>query len=226
MPLLALTFALLGVTLGSPATEMRAKFGDPLLVEKSSPVSRIADYLRADDPAAVVRITERDGVVFAVEVERERSEPLPGVGDAYGVTLGMQRSAVLAKRGKPALETVNTLLYPMDANESVSMLYRFDGDIVEAIKLLGSGTSAAGNATLPHLAEASGAGYDSAILDLSPGVLVSDHFRDRYLTVHDCDTDGRSSTIDHRAGHTYAIATASCNDKKRTFYFDITAAKP
>jgi hypothetical protein len=226
MSFLALITALLGIGLGSPVADVRSKLGDPLLVERTSAISRTADYLRADDPSAVLRVTERDGVVFAVEIERERPEPTIGLADPYGITLGMQRAAVKAKRGAPALETVNTLLYPEDKNEDVSLLYRFDGDIVEAIKLVASGTTAAGNASLPRLAEAAGDGYATAILDLSPGVLVSDHFRDRYLTVHGCDTDGRNSTIEHRSGRTYAIATANCNDKRRTFYFDITKARP
>jgi len=226
MPLFALVFSLLGVTLGSPAADLRAKFGDPLLVEHISDLSRTADYLRADDPSAVLRVTERNGVVFAVEIERERLEPVPGAGDSYGITLGMQRSAVQAKRGKAAFETVNTLLYPEDRNEDASVIYRFEGDIVEGIKLVGSGSTAAGNPSLPPLAEAPGDGYATAILDFSPTVLVSDHFRDQYLTVHGCDISGRTSTVDHRSGRTYGIATASCNDKKRTFFFDITRARP
>jgi len=226
MPLFALAFALMGITLGSPAADLRGKFGDPLLVERTSDLSRTADYLRADDPSAVLRITERYGVVFAVEIERERPEPADGSTDRYGVSLGMERSAVVAKRGQPAFETVNTLFYPEDPNEDASVIYRFDGDILEAIKLVGSGSTAAENAALPHLSEALGDGYANAILDFSPSVLVSDHFRDRYLTVHGCDTAGRSSTVDHRSERTYAIATASCNNKKRTFYFDITRAHP
>ncbi|MGD0471687.1 MAG: hypothetical protein ABSB70_00520 [Candidatus Velthaea sp.] len=227
MPLLGLAFALLGVTLGSPAAELRAKFGDPLLVERVSAISRTADYLRADDPSAVLRITERDGVVFAVEIERERPEPTAGIGDGYGILLGMARSAVEAKRsGKPAVETMNTLIYPEDPNDDASTIYRFDGDILEGIKLIGSGSSAAGNPSLPHLAEATGAGYADAILDFSASVLVSDHFRDRYLIVHGCDTSGRRSTIDRRDGRTYAVTSATCNDKPRTFYFDISRAQP
>jgi hypothetical protein len=227
MPLLGLVFTLLGITLGSPAGDLRAKLGDPLLVERTSDLSRTADFLRADDPSAVLRVTERNGVVFAVEVEREHAEPTTGVGDAYGVTLGSRRSDVRAKRGgTPAVETMNTLIYPEDRNEDASLIYRFDGDVLESIKLVGSGTSAAGSASLPHLAEASGDGYTGAILDFSPSVLESDHFRDRYLTVHGCDAAGRRSTIDHRAGRTYAIAAAVCNDKPRTFYFDITRARP
>ncbi len=226
MILLGLVFSLFGITLGSPAADLRPKLGDPLLVEKTSTLSRTADFLRADDVSAVLRVTERDGVVFAVELERERPEPAAGAGDSYGITLGMARSAVLAKRGKPAFETVNTLLYPEDPNEDASTIYRFDGDIVEGIKLIGSGSTAAGNATLPHLTEATGAGYATAILDFSPAVPQSDHFRDRYLTVHGCDAGGRRSTEERRDGKRYAIVSATCNDKPRTFYFDITKARP
>src|SRR5664279_2626973 len=68
MLLLGLVFSLLGVSLGSPAGELRARFGDPLLVERTTDLSRTADYLRSDDPSAVLRVTERDGVVFAIEV--------------------------------------------------------------------------------------------------------------------------------------------------------------
>jgi len=57
-------------------------------------------------------------------------------------------------------------------------------------------------------------------------VLVSDHFRDRYLTVHGCDASGRTSTVERRDGRTYVIAAATCLAKPRTFYFDITAARP
>jgi hypothetical protein len=225
--LLGLVFTLLGVTLGSPAGELLATFGDPLLVERTSDLSRTADFLRSDDPSAVLRVTEREGVVFAVEVEREHAEATAGAGDGYGVTLGSTRSAVRAKRGgKPAVETVNTLIFPEDRDEDASIIYRFDGDVLESIKLVGSGTSAAGKASLPHLAEATGDGYAAAVLDVSPSVLVSDHFRDRYLTLRGCDASGRRSTVDHRDGRTYAIASGTCNDKRRTFYFDITRARP
>jgi hypothetical protein len=222
----ATILTLMGVALDSPASALRAKLGDPLLVERVSDISRTADYLRAEDPSAVLRVTERNGVVFAVEVERERSEMVPGAADTYGIALGMQRSQVKAKRGKPAFETVNTLLYPEDASESASTEYRFDGDVLEAIKVLASGTLAPGDAALPHLDEASGLGYPTAILDLSTSVLASDHFRDRYLTVHGCDPSGRTSTIDRRAGQTFAIVSGECNAKRRTFYFDISHAKP
>jgi hypothetical protein len=227
MLLLGLVFSLLGVSLGSPAGELQAKFGDPLLVERTTDLSRTADYLRSDDPSAVLRVTERDGVVFAIEVERERPEPTAGIGDAYGVTLGLTRSAVLSKRGgKPAVETMNTLIYPENRNEDASLIYRFDGDVLESIKLVGSGTSAAGSPSLPHLTEAPGDGYARAILDFSPSVFASDHFRDRYLTVHGCAAAGRRSTIDRRDGRTFAIVSAACNDKPRTFYFDIGRARP
>jgi hypothetical protein len=212
MPLLAAMFALLGVTLGSPAVDLRAKLGDPLLVERLSDLSRTADYLRADDPSAVLKVTERNGVVFAVEVERERPEPLLGVGDHYGVRLGMSRATVKAKRGKGEIETVNTLLYPEDFSEDATFIYRFDvasADVLEAIKLVASGTTAPGDPALPQLAEAPG-----------------DHFRDRYLTLHGCVDSGRASIIDRRETQTFAVATATCAGKKRSFYFDITRARP
>ncbi len=226
MPHLALAFSLMGIALGSPARDLRATLGDPLLVERISDLSRTADYLRSDDPSAVLRVTEREGVVFAVEIERERPEPTPGAADGHGIALGMSRSAVVAGRGKPAFETVNTDLYPEDANEDASTIYRFDGDTLESIKLAGSGMTAGGNDTLPPLSEAAGTGYADAILDRTPTVLGSDHFRDRYLTVRDCDASGRTSRIDRRDGQTFAVVAATCQGKRRTFYFDITLARP
>lgn len=226
MPLLALTFSLLGITLGTPANELRPTLGDPLLVEKTSRVSRTADYLRPDDESAVLRITERDGVVSAVEIERERAEPAGGAGDSHGVAVGMSRAAVVAKRGSPAFETVNTALYPEDPGEDASIIYRFDGDTLESIKLVGSGSSDIAARPLSPLTEARGDSYATAILDLTPTVLGSDHFRDRYLTVHDCDAAGRRSTIDRRDGRSYAVATATCSGKTRSFYFDISRARP
>lgn len=212
--------------MGTPAADLRATLGDPLLVEKTSEVSRTADYLRFDDPSAVLRVTERDGVVFAVEIERERAEPTLGPSDSHGVALGVNRAAVIAKRGKAAFETMNTLLYPENANQDASLIYRFDGDVVEGIKLVGSGVSAAGNAALPHLVEAAGDAYATAILDLTPTVLGSDHFRDRYLSVHGCATAGRTSTVDRRDKRTYVVGSALCNGKQRKLFFDITRARP
>lgn len=226
MTTLVATYALLGITLGTPAANLRPTLGDPLLIEKNSQVSRTADYLRADDPSAVLRVTERDGVVSAIEIERERAEPTAGLSDAHGIAVGMSREQLSAKRGKPAFETMNTVLYPEDSAEDASTIYRFDGDTIESIKLVGSGSTAAGNAGLPPLAEAAGDAYATAIVDVTPTVLGSDHFRERYLAVHDCDGTGRSSTTDHRGGRTYAIVTATCTGKKRTFYFDITQARP
>ena len=46
------------------------------------------------------------------------------------------------------------------------------------------------------------------------------HFRERYLVLHGCDAAGRRSTVDHREGKTYAIVTATCNERKRAIYFD------
>jgi hypothetical protein len=226
MPLFGLVFSLMGVTLGSPAGDLRAIFGDPLIVERASDLSRTADYLRADDVSGVLRVTERGGQVFAVEIERERPEPSPGPADSHGVRVGMSRTDVIAKRGKAAFETVNTQLYPEDPSEDASTIYRFDGDIVESIKLVGSGTSVPGNPALPPLTEAGGDSYATAILDLTPTVPGSDHFRERYLVVHGCEGAGRRSTVGHRDGKTYAIVSATCNDRKRVIYFDISRARP
>ena len=164
--------------------------------------------------------------MFAVEIERERAETTLSPADHHGIAVGMSRAQLLAKRGKPAFETMNTALYPEDRNETASTIYRFDGDIIESIKLVGSGVSASGNGSLPQLAEGAGDSYASAILDLTPTVLGSDHFRDRYLTVHGCDTSGRRSTIDRRDGLTFAVINATCAGRSRTWYFDITRAKP
>ena len=225
MPLFALSFALLGIALGTPAGELRSKLGDPLLVEAAK-VSRTADYLRGDDPSAVLRVTERDGVVSAVEIERERPEASPGAFDGHGVFVGMSRLTVLTKRGKPAFETMNTLMFPENADEDASLIYRFDGDTLESIKLVGSGGNTAGSPALPPLSEATGDSYGAAILDLTPSVSGSDHFRERYLSVHACAPSGRHTTIDRRDGRTFAVITSTCKDKARTLYFDITRARP
>jgi hypothetical protein len=225
MPIFALVFALLGVTIGATAADLRAKLGDPLLVEDLTDISRVGDYLRADDASAVLRVTEREGVVFAVEVARERTEGSLGAGDSYGILLGMPRATVLAKRGKPALTTANTLLYPEDPGEDASTIYRFDDDTLESIKLVGSGSTAAGNPALPKLTDPSGESYATAILDLSPSPQTSDHFHEQYLTVHGCDLSGRHSTVERRDGRTYVIASGVCKDKLRVFYFDVTRAR-
>jgi hypothetical protein len=216
----------MGVTLGSPAGDLRTALGDPLIVEHTSDLSRTADYLRPDDISGILRVTERGGQVFAVEIERERPEPLPGPADSHGVRVGMSRADVTAKRGQPAFETANTELYPEDPEEDASTIYRFDGDIVESIKLVGSGTSVPGDPALPPLTETAGDAYGTAILDLTPTVLGSDHFRERYLVLHGCDAAGRRSTVDHRDGKTYAIVSATCNDRKRVIFFDISRARP
>ncbi|GAC1416829.1 MAG: hypothetical protein NVSMB5_07160 [Candidatus Velthaea sp.] len=221
---LALIVTFLGIPLGTPSTDLRARLGDPLLVRPLG-LSRVASYLRSDDPAAVLNVTERDGVVFAVEIERERPELARGISDPYNVALGMKKDAVLKLRGKPAIQTVNSWYYPENAEATASFIYRFDGEFVEAIKFIGSPASAPGDSTLPHIAEAHGDAYATAVLDLSRTPAESAHFVDRYLTLHDCSRTDRTSTVERRDGRTFAVTTASCGRNKRTTYFDTTAAR-
>ena len=46
MLVLAVSFALLGIALGTPAGDLRSTLGDPLVVESSSKLSHTAAYLR------------------------------------------------------------------------------------------------------------------------------------------------------------------------------------
>ncbi|MFN2459265.1 MAG: hypothetical protein ABR591_01030 [Candidatus Velthaea sp.] len=215
----------LGVTLGEPAAGLRGRLGDPLLVRPYG-ISRVASYLRADDPAAALNVTERDGVVFAVEYVRERPEPNAALTarDPYGIAVGMPVKDLAAKRGKPAIETTNSLYYPVDSQSRATVIYRFEDGRIDSIKLVGSPANAAGNDKLPQIAEARGDGYGTAILDLSESVPESQHFRERYLAVHDCAGTGRTATAERREARVYAVITATCADRKRTLYFDVTRA--
>jgi len=220
---LILTF--LRIPLGSPTPTLRATLGDPLLVHTLG-ISRVASYLRADDVSAVLKVTERAGVVFAIEIERERSSTTIGARDPYGVALGMTRATVAKLRGTPTIEAGNSWYFSEDADQTASFIYRFDGDVLESIKFIGSPANASGNASLPHVAEARGNSYANAVLDVSRTPAQSAHFVDRYLTVHECSPNDRSLRTERRDGRSYTVASASCGDHKMSIYFDDTRARP
>ena len=227
MIFLGVILSLLGIALGTPVGQLRAQLGDPLIVRPVAGV-RVASYLRSDDPSAVLTVAERHGLVYWIQIERERREPTPGARDEYGIALGGSAQAIVAKRGKPPIVTMNTWLYPEDVDQRASTIYRLGDDTVEAIRLIG--TAAPPGAPLPssvvsHLAEASGATYESAIVDRSANAAESAHFRDRYLTVHDCSPRDRTNTNERRDGKTFAVMTASCGKRRHTFYFDLSPSK-
>jgi len=219
--LVALTW--LGLSIGQPAAQVRTQLGDPLLVRPLG-ISRVASYLRADDSSAAINVTERNGVVFAIEYLRERAESTPGLRDPYGVALGATRADVAKLRGKPAIDTGASWYYPVDPDEHATVIYRFEDDVLASIKLVGSPANAAGSDALPHIADPKGDSYGTAVLDMSAKFAASQHFREQYFSVRDCDKTGRSTTTERRSGKTYAIETAVCGGTKRTVYFDISHA--
>jgi hypothetical protein len=224
--MLALVVSLLGITLGQPVAPLRARFGDPIIVRPYAGTN-VASYLRPDDVSAVLTVAEDGGVVASIEIERERTEPKPGVHDAYGIALGATQAELEAKRGKPAFVATTSWYYPEDAQQHITTIYRFTEDgVLESIKLIGAPPGEQHPAGLPHLVDPKAGGFADAVLDLSPRVSLSQHFRERFLAVHDCDPHQNSTTIDRRDGRVFAIVKTSCKDKPRTIYFDITAARP
>lgn len=227
MVFLVAVLSLLGIALGTPIGQLRDRLGDPLLVRPYAGAS-VASYLRSDDPSAVLTVAEKDGVVFWVEIARERPSAVRGASDGYGIALGDSTETIAAKRGKPPVVTMNTWMYPEDADQTATTIYQLDNTTIEAIKLIGTAPT---RGLLPppnvqtHLQESSGATYASAILDRSRNAAASVHFRDRYMTVHDCSLHDRTTTNERRDGKTYAIATASCGKTKRSFYFEIAHAQ-
>jgi hypothetical protein len=211
----------LGVTLGEPATQLRVQFGDPLLIRPLGS-ARVASYLREDDPSAAINVTEEHGVVFAIEYLRERPEQTVSLRDPYGVTLGLKAADVQRLRGKPSIDAGGVLYYPVDAESHATVIYHFEEDVLSSIKLVGSPANAAGDDKLPHITEAKGDTYASAVLDVSAKPGASIHFRERYFAVRQCDATDRSTTTEKRTGKTYALVTATCDGKKRTVYFDTT----
>jgi hypothetical protein len=219
--LAAASLTWLGMSIGEPVTQARAQFGDPLLVRPLGN-ARVASYLREDDPAAAINVTEERGVVLAIEYLRERAEQTAGLADPFGVRLGAKIDDVRKMRGKPSIDTGDALYYPIDPEQHATVIYHFDEGILASIKLIGSPANAAGNDALPHIAEAKGDSYADAVLDASSKPGASIHFRERYFAVHSCDAAGRSTTTEKRTGKTYAVMSGICDGKKRAVYFDIS----
>jgi hypothetical protein len=220
------TLAAFGIALGSTTAQIHHALGDPLIVQDDK-VSRVASYLRPGDPSAVLNVTERDGAVWAVEMNRERPEAIPGATDPFGIALGMKQSEVLAKRGKPQVETANTWIYPVTSDGTISVIYRFDeyaSPIVESIKVIGVPPGPPPPPG-PPISDPRGDSFADAIDVGAPNPDASERFRDRYLSLRGCSQQNRRTTLEGRGGVKYAIVNATCGDRPKTYYFDISAAQ-
>jgi|GEM_PF-3198189 len=96
---------LLGISPGSPISEVRTRIGDPLMVRLMPDGSQVT-WNRSPSDDAYIMLGQRNGYVTYVRVVNARVGPVSGVTDPFDVILGGNQLGLRTLRGKPQ-STVN-----------------------------------------------------------------------------------------------------------------------
>jgi hypothetical protein len=223
-----------GITLGMPASELRAKFGDPLrIMAPGAGDERIARYWLPGQSSEFFLVMEQRGYVvgFDAFTESQPSAPITTVpADPDGVRIGdtieqaQETNATLhsdtGNDGEPELIGRSSVPY-------VGMLYDFNSARVR--EFLWSMRLSSQLPTLAKLSEPPGDSEASALIDLQPSEDYGVKWEYLYLGYHPCDGNAtwqlQQQSLIKDNGRPYDVLHVVCPTTKvaRDFYFDISS---
>jgi hypothetical protein len=221
------------ITLGEPASNLRAALGDPLRVVVFSDGTRhVARYwLPGSDSTYVLVVEERGYVVsfdaFTDAVPTGVIESVPP--DPFGVRLGETLESVRAKHPgfHGELDESGNPFFVARISSSAGVEYSFEDNRVRRFQWVMQVPTEA--SALAPLTAATGDALSSAILDVQPNETDGVAWEYRYLAFHPCTETARwqlqSQSLLHDGGRAYDRLHVVCAATKteRDFYFDVTS---
>ena len=222
-----------GVTLGTPASQLRATLGDPLrILESKDGSSHVARYWLAGSDSTFFLIVERRGYVEAFHAFTQATPDAPIAAvppDPSGVRLGDTLESVKAKHPGFRSDTGDDgapRLVGRGPGTSTAIMYEFAGGRVRVFEWSSPVPDSA--PVLPGLTEPAGDSLPTALLDAQKDETSGVHFEYMYVGYHPCD-DKTPWHFEHQAllnenGRAYDRLHVLCPTTKaeRDFYFDIT----
>ena len=219
-----------GVTLGAPASSLRAQLGDPLRIV---PVNgrRVARYWLAGANSTYLLVVEGNGYVSSFEAFTDVTPTavLDNVApDPSGVRLGETLEEVKSAHPdyRQAIDQDDRPTLLVRVSNSVGVEYVFEDGRLRSFEW----TTAAHDArpALPPLSAPAGDSLFAAILDKQANESDGVAWEYRYLAFHPCAGDTRwqlqNQSVMHASGRAYdrLKVTCSATNAQRDFYFDIT----
>jgi hypothetical protein len=186
------------ITLGAPASSIRARFGDPLrVVVFDKPPQHVARYSFPGSDSTYVLVMEERGYVKVNAPMLHASVDEDGAPQLAGQVSATTRVRYGFKNGR-----VPAILW------STSVLH--DG------------------ADGPPLADPAGDSISTAILNMQTNEIDGVAWEYRYLAFHPCGNDGRwrlkQQALMNKEGRAYDLLHVVCPPTKveRNFFFDVT----
>lgn len=219
-----------GVTLGAPASALRAQLGDPLRVV---PIDgrRVARYWLTGANSTYLLVVEGNGYVSSFEALTDSTPTavLDNVApDPSGVRLGDTLETVKSAHpdAHSAIDQDERPTLLVHVSDAVGALYVFDNGRLRSFEWTITTHRAP---DLPPIAEPKGDSLFAAILDKQADETDGVAWEYRYLAFHPCSGNSRwqlkSQTLLHEAGRAYDRLRVFCpaTNAERDFYFDITS---
>lgn len=218
------------ITLGEPASNLRAALGDPLRVLSFANGAHVGRYWLAGSNSTYVLVVEHRGYVvsfdvFTDDVPASAIETVPP--DPFGVRLGETLQDVRAKHPEfhGDLDEGGNPFLVGQVSRTTGVEYSFEGNRVRRFQWA---APVPAGVTLAPLTAPAGDALSSAILDMQPNEADGTAWEYRYLAFHPCTESARWQLLRQAllrdGGREYDELHVLCAPTKaeRDFYFDIT----
>jgi|HubBroStandDraft_4_1064222.scaffolds.fasta_scaffold00020_4 hypothetical protein len=219
------------VTLGAPASTLRASLGDPLRIVSISD-RRVARYWLVGSNSTYLLVVEQNGYVadFEAFTDAAPSGILDNVApDPSGVRLGDTMGSVKSKHlgfHQDVDEDGRTFIVGR-ISSTVGASYTFQNGRLRSF--FWRATPSDSNPALARLTAPAGDSVSSAILDVQRNDSDGVAWEYRYLTFHPCADNSRwqlkNQSLLHDGAHAYDRLHVVCpaTNAERDFYFDISS---
>jgi hypothetical protein len=219
-----------GVTLGAPASMLRAQLGDPLRIVSVNG-RRVARYWLPGANSTYLLVVEGNGYISAFEAFTDApTAVLDNVApDPSGLRLGDTLENVKAAHpdAGAAIDQDGRQTLLARISDTVGAIYVFENGRLRSFQWVTKTPAAA--PALPPISEPTGDSLFAAILDKQADETDGDAWEYRYLAFHPCSGDQgwqlKSQALLRDAGHAYDRLHVVCpaTNAERDFYFDITS---
>ncbi len=222
-----------GIVLGTPASKLKATFGDPLRITQGND-ERVARYWIPGDDATFFLITEQRGYIFAFHAFTT-STPIAALenvpADPSGVHLGDTIQTVEQLHPSFKTETGDQgepMLIGPGPLPDTAVIYDFDQGRVHSFAW--QMEVPAGLPALPMLTEPDGSSMSNAIVDVQSDEFAGVHWEYLFIAFQPCDGNtawrpsGEQALLsEHQRTYDRDHVVCPTTKAERDYYFDISS---